>query len=181
MPKGVLWRQEEILLAALLPPRSNRHSRPLFRAREGGAGKMRAMPTPPFMHGAAHWAAFTMWHVGGTIFVQSDPRTFDAVDIWGTVERERVSAMTIVGDAFARPMLDALREGDFDVSSVRSISSGGAILTANVKDELLAALPGAESWTCWDPPRAGTRPPRSPDRGRKPLRGISSWGKAMRS
>ncbi len=143
MPKGVLWRQEEILRAALLPPRIESTLEAVVERARTGAGKMRAMPTPPFMHGAAHWAAFTMWFVGGTIFVQSDPRSFDAKDIWQTVERERISAMTIVGDAFARPMLDALREGEFDVSSVRSISSGGAILTASIKDELLALLPGA--------------------------------------
>ena len=143
MPKGVLWRQEEILRAALLPPRVEPTLEAVVERARKGAGKMRAMPTPPFMHGAAHWAAFSMWHVGGTVFVQSEPRTFDAHDIWRTVERERITALTIVGDAFARPLLDALAESGYDASSVRSISSGGAILTASVKDELLRVLPGA--------------------------------------
>ena len=143
MPKGVLWRQEEILRAALLPPRVEPDLEAVVERARQGAGKMRAMPTPPFMHGAAHWAAFTMWHVGGTVFVQSEPRKFDAHDIWQTVARERITALTIVGDAFARPMLDALADGAYDARSLRSVSSGGAILTASVKDELLAALPGA--------------------------------------
>ena len=143
MPKGVLWRHEEILRAALLPPRTDPTLEAVVARAKRGAGKVRALPTPPFMHGAAHWAAFTMWHVGGTIFVQSDPRRLSPEDIWGTVERERISAMTIVGDAFARPLLEGLRERDYDLTSIQTISSGGAILSAGTKDALLEKLPGA--------------------------------------
>jgi fatty-acyl-CoA synthase len=95
------------------------------------------------MHGAAHWAAFTMWHTGGTVIVTSEPRHLDPADVWATVERERVTAMTIVGDAFAKPLLEGLAAKARDVSSLQTLSSGGAILSAPVKDALLAALPGA--------------------------------------
>jgi fatty-acyl-CoA synthase len=95
------------------------------------------------MHGAAHWAAFTMWHTGGTVIVPPHPRHLDPADVWSTVERERVTALTIVGDAFARPLLDGLPERSYDLSSIQTISSGGATLSASVKDALLAALPGA--------------------------------------
>jgi len=142
MPKGVLWRQDDILRASLLPPRTEPTVSALVERARRGAGKVRAMPLPPFMHGAAHWAAFTMWHTGGTVVVPPHPRHLDPADIWSTVERERITAMTIVGDAFARPLLDGLREGRYDVSSIKTLSSGGAILSAGVKDELLAALPG---------------------------------------
>ena len=142
MPKGVLWRQEEILQAALMPPRVEASQAALVeRARKGS--QVRSLPTPPFMHGAAHWGAFTMWHVGACVVVQSDPTRLDPVDIWSTVEREKVTAMTIVGDAFARPLLDGLREGSYDVSTLQTVTSGGAILSASVKEELLAALPAA--------------------------------------
>ncbi|MEN8162126.1 MAG: AMP-binding protein, partial [Myxococcota bacterium] len=143
MPKGVLWRQDDILRASLLPPRTEAEVPALVERARRGAGKVRAMPLPPFMHGAAHWAAFTMWHTGGTVVVPPHPRHLDPADIWSTVERERITAMTIVGDAFAKPLLAGLREGSFDVSSVRTVSSGGAILSASVKNELLAALPEA--------------------------------------
>jgi fatty-acyl-CoA synthase len=143
MPKGVLWRQADVLRATLLPPRTEPTIPALVERARRGAGKVRALPLPPFMHGAAHWAAFTMWHTGGTVIVPSEPRHLDPVDVWATVERERVTAMTIVGDAFAKPLLAALRERRFDVSSVQTVSSGGATLSAGVKDELLAALPGA--------------------------------------
>jgi fatty-acyl-CoA synthase len=142
MPKGVLWRQDEIVRAALLPPRVAPTLEAIVeRARR--ADPVRALPAPPFMHGAAHWAAFTVWHAGGTVVVQSEPRHFDPHDVWSTVERERVNTLTIVGDAFARPLLDALRERRYDLSSLRIVSSGGAILTAANKRALLEALPGA--------------------------------------
>jgi fatty-acyl-CoA synthase len=143
MPKGVLWRQDDILRATLLPPRTEPAIPALVERARRGAGKVRAMPLPPFMHGAAHWAAFTMWHTGGTVVVPRNPRRLDPEDVWSTVERERVTALTIVGDAFAKPLLEGLRERKYEVSSVQTVSSGGAILSAPVKDELLAALPGA--------------------------------------
>jgi fatty-acyl-CoA synthase len=143
MPKGVLWRQDDILRATLLPPRTEPTLPALVERARRGAGKVRALPLPPFMHGAAHWAAFTMWHTGGTVIVPSNPRRLDPADIWSSVERERVTAMTIVGDAFAKPLLEGLRERRYDLSSVQTVSSGGAILSAPVKDELLAALPDA--------------------------------------
>jgi fatty-acyl-CoA synthase len=80
------------------------------------------------MHGAAHWAAFNMWHVGGTVVVQSDTRRLDPADIWSTVEREKVNALTIVGDAFGRPLLDELARRAYDLSSLRRLTTGGAIV-----------------------------------------------------
>ena len=141
MPKGVLWRHDEILRAALLPPGTEPSTEAIVERARRGAGKVRALPTPPFMHGAAHWAAFTMWHTGGTVFVQREVKHFDAHDVLATVERERISALTIVGDAFARPLLAALHERPYDTRSLQTITSGGAILTASVKDELLARIP----------------------------------------
>jgi fatty-acyl-CoA synthase len=93
------------------------------------------------MHGAAHWAAFNMWALGGTVVVQSQPRRLDPQDIWSTVERERVTLLTIVGDAFGRPLADALRERSYDLSSLEVITSGGAMLSAALKQELLSRLP----------------------------------------
>ena len=93
------------------------------------------------MHGAAHWVAFNMWHVGGTVIVQSEVRRLDPDNIWSTVEREKVNALTIVGDAFGRPLMDQLHRKDYDLSSLFLISSGGAILTAALKQELLERLP----------------------------------------
>jgi fatty-acyl-CoA synthase len=139
MPKGVLWRQEDIFLAAL----TNRSPRSVEEVvARAERSDLRALPAPPFMHGAAHWVAFNMWSLGGTLVVQSDTRRLDPHDIWSTVERERVTALTIVGDAFGRPLLDQLARREYDLSSLRLLTSGGAILTAALKQEFLKRLPG---------------------------------------
>jgi 3-oxocholest-4-en-26-oate---CoA ligase len=138
MPKGVLWRQEDIFLAALYTRAVSSVKEVADRAERG---RHRALPAPPFMHGAAHWAAFNTWMLGGTVAVQSEPRRLDPHDIWSTVERERITLLTIVGDAFGRPLADALRERPYDLSSLEVIASGGAILTAALKAELLERLP----------------------------------------
>ncbi|HEY8154048.1 MAG TPA: acyl-CoA synthetase [Myxococcota bacterium] len=138
MPKGVLWRQEDILRAALYTGDPGSLEQMVERAKAGG---IRSLPAPPFMHGAAHWVAFNMWHVGGTIVVQDHPRHFDPHDIWSTIEREKVNALTIVGDAFGRPLADQLRKRRYDLSAFKLLTSGGAILTAALKQEFLELLP----------------------------------------
>jgi fatty-acyl-CoA synthase len=138
MPKGVLWRQEDIYFAAMAASGSRSLAEILERAKGDG---IRSLPAPPFMHGASQWVVFNMWHVGGTVIVQSNPQHLDADDIWSTIERERVNALTIVGDAYARPLLDQLGRKDYDLSSLKLFTSGGAILTAAAKDEVLARLP----------------------------------------
>ena len=141
MPKGVLWRQADIFRAALYGREVDSLDEIVERARDGRHSGMRLLPAPPFMHGAAHWAAFNMWHYGATIVVQSEPRRFDPSDILATVERERVNALTIVGDAFGRPLVDELRARSYDVSSLSLLTTGGAILSPSVKRELLELLP----------------------------------------
>jgi len=141
MPKGVLWRQADIFTAALAPRSVPPQVDALVERARRRPGP-RCLPAPPFMHGAAHWVSFSMWHVGGTIVVQSETERLDPHDVWATVERERVEALTIVGDAFAAPLLDALAEKTYDLSSLRLLTSGGAILSATRKAELLRRIPG---------------------------------------
>jgi 3-oxocholest-4-en-26-oate---CoA ligase len=170
MPKGVLWRQQDIFRAALYP---RPHATAADVVAHAEQNEIRALPAPPFMHGAAHWVAFNMWFVGGTIVVQSHPDRLDPADIWSTVARERVSALTIVGDAFGRPLADELRRaasraqhpvtegerrpGGYDVSSLRLLTSGGAILTAALKRELLELLPGVRLLDALGSSESGTQ------------------------
>lgn len=144
MPKGVLWRQGDFLPAALG-----------FRRRDGRefsstdqvvdaarTGRLRALPAAPFMHGAAHWNALSAWLTGGTVVVQGEPGHLDPVDIFATCERERATSLLIVGDAFARPLADELRAGSYDLSALRFILTGGAILSTSTKADLLELVPG---------------------------------------
>jgi acyl-CoA synthetase (AMP-forming)/AMP-acid ligase II len=143
MPKGVLWRQEDIFFGALggNPPGGGRVAsvEQLVEAARGGG--IRALAAPPFMHGAAHWMAFNALHQGGTVVVQDDPVRFDPHDVWRTIERERVAFLTIVGDAFARPLLDALDDRRYDLAALRVVLSGGAILTPALKQAFHDRLP----------------------------------------
>jgi fatty-acyl-CoA synthase len=109
------------------------------------------------MHAAAHWVAFNMWHLGGTVIIQSEVRGLDADDIWSTVERERAAILSIVGDAYGRPLADALRTGNYDLSALSQLTSGGAALTAELKEELLELLPGIRILDALGSSEAGTQ------------------------
>ena len=143
MPKGVLWRQGDILVASLGARRTGGEvlqSIDEYLARARG-GDRRHLPAPPFMHGAGHWVALQAFHTGGTVVIQSEVRRFDAADILDLVEGERVNNLLLVGDAFGRPLADELARRERDLSSLRNVITGGAIMTAKLKAELLAALP----------------------------------------
>ncbi len=162
MPKAVLWRQEDIFHSALYSSGADSLEAVVEHALGEGP---RALTTPPFMHGAAHWVAFNMWHVGGTVIVPSNLRRLDPADIWSTIERERVTALCIVGDAFGRPLADELRAGDYDVSRLRLITSGGAILSAALKQEFLDRIPGLRVLDALGSSEAGTQASQYSARG----------------
>jgi fatty-acyl-CoA synthase len=168
MPKGVLWRQEDVFRSAL-------YTRPVetleYVVAHAERGDIRALPAPPFMHGAAHWAAFNYWSLGGTILVQSETRRLDPHDIWSTVERERASVLTIVGDAFGRPLLDQLERRKYDLSSLRLLTSGGAILTAALKAEFLERLPQLRLLDTLGSSESGSQASQSARRGKAPSTG----------
>jgi len=142
MPKGVLWRQDDIFRSALMPL-TMRAAPPetVDAAADLAGGGAVMLAAPPFMHGAAHWLAFMAWHMGGAVSIQHHTRHLDPDDIWTTVERDKVTMMTIVGDAFARPLIDQLRQKTYDLSSLFILVSGGAILSTPLKQELLELIP----------------------------------------
>ena len=137
MPKGVLWRQGDFLEAALGVARP-----PEELAAAAPRSTLRALPAAPFMHGAAHWNALSAWLGGGTVVVQDKPAALDPDDVWSTCERERVTALQIVGDAFARPLLEQLGRRSYDLSALRFLLSGGAVLSPANKAAFLEQLPG---------------------------------------
>lgn len=146
-PKGVLWRQADFLVACTgLRDRDGQDFASLDAIvdRAARGERLRTLPAPPFMHGAAHWNAMSTWCAGGTIVIQDTVSKLDAADVLDCCERERVSSLLIVGDAFARPLIDELRRQPRDLSALRFVITGGAILSAAVKDELLALLPALQ-------------------------------------
>jgi acyl-CoA synthetase (AMP-forming)/AMP-acid ligase II len=144
MPKGVLWRQADIFPAALggrdvgSGQEWSSMDTIVENARNGG---VKFLPAPPFMHGAAHWMAFNGFSGGHTIVLPPTSPSLDPTDLWHTVERDQANILLIVGDAFGRPLLDELDRGHYDVSSLFMLVSGGAALSAPVKNALLERLP----------------------------------------
>jgi len=144
MPKGVLWRSADIYMSAMGGRRSDgRELASLAEAVEyaTAGGKMRAVIGPPLMHGAAQWATFITLGMGSAVVFPDEPRRFDPHAFLTAIEREKALTCTIVGDAFARPLLDQLAARSYDLSSLFVIGSGGAPLSTAHKRELLERVP----------------------------------------
>ncbi len=146
MPKGVMWRNDDLLLVLndgaprkrQLPEEAD-----LDRLREvASTPGIRTMPACPLMHGTGAFNAFTALTVGGSV-VTLTGRSFDAVEFLDTVQDKRVNSTAIVGDAFARPILAALdAELDrWDISSLKVVVSSGVMWSQATKDGLLRHSP----------------------------------------
>ncbi len=147
MPKGVLWRQHDIFMSAM-------GGRPFMAGGEQlnsyddlaeqartQAGVRSLLLIPPLMHGAAQWGVFNTISTGGWIALPDDVDRLDADAVLRLAERERVLGIPVVGDAIARPLVDEIEKGDYDLSGLMAITNGGATLSPTVRDRLLAALP----------------------------------------
>jgi 3-oxocholest-4-en-26-oate---CoA ligase len=139
MPKGVLWRQGDFL-ATCLGVTGTSADIVATAARQGGS--LRTLPAAPFMHGAAHWNALSAFVSGGTVVLPDQATRFDPADVLATCEREGVTALQIVGDPFARPLLDQIDARTYDLSRLRFVVSGGAVLSTAVKARLIERIPG---------------------------------------
>ncbi|HYZ98143.1 MAG TPA: AMP-binding protein [Acidimicrobiales bacterium] len=136
-PKGVLWRQGDFLATCLGVAGTADDLVRVAQRRDA----LRALPAAPLMHGAAHWNAISCFVSGGTVVMPRDPTRFDPADVLATCERERVTALQIVGDPFARPLLEEMDARRYDLSSLRFLLSGGAVLSASTKARLRERLP----------------------------------------
>lgn len=144
MPKGVLWRSADIYMAAMGGRRLDGvelASLEEVAAYASGGGGSKAVIGPPLMHGAAQWATFINFGMGNGVVFPSENKKLDPHDFLSTIERERALSCTIVGDAFARPILDQLARHSYDLSGLFVIGSGGAPLSAKHKQEFLQAIP----------------------------------------
>jgi len=145
MPKGVMWRHEDIFFAAL----SSGVGMPAITSPEEITTRSLpaefALPSliiAPLMHGAAQWGMCNMLFIGGPVVLFTN-RGFDPHDVWDLAEREKCMGITLVGDAMARPLADALTDGtrSHDLSCVFRIGSGGGIFSPAVQQALKDALP----------------------------------------
>lgn len=152
MPKGVMWRHEDVFFAGLQGgnpggPDITEPGRLGPAARERTAAPT-TLPVAPLMHGNGHWASMIGMHGGGKV-VLAQKRRLDPHEIWSLVEREQANIVSIVGDAMARPLADALyepaegspgRHAAYDLSSLLVLTSAGALFSDDVKEKLRAKL-----------------------------------------
>jgi acyl-CoA synthetase (AMP-forming)/AMP-acid ligase II len=147
-PKGVMWRQDDLFAvlnktAELRYPGDGDPSavRSVLRAPFKHA-PARLLPGPPLMHGTGLFTAMSVLSSAGSVVLPAG-RRFDAEVILDTIQAERVTEMSIVGDAFAKPLLAALdaEPGRWDISSLWLLISSGVMWSAEVKQGLLQHQP----------------------------------------
>jgi acyl-CoA synthetase (AMP-forming)/AMP-acid ligase II len=145
MPKGVMWRQDDIF-SSLNGSASVRYPEQpdLDAARElvAASGAVH-LPACPLMHGTGAFTSFSALSTGGTI-VTLPSRNYDPIDLLDAVQEHRINSMAIVGDAFGKPMLRALDEnpGRWDITSLFMVVSSGVMWSETTKQGLLRHHPG---------------------------------------
>ncbi|MET9347666.1 acyl-CoA synthetase [Streptomyces termitum] len=144
MPKGVLWRQEDLFFAGLFggDPAGEPVKRPeelAERVAAGGAG-LTFFPAPPLMHGTSTLTTFIALNYGQRVVLH---RKYVPEEVLRTLEKEKVSSISLVGDAMLRPLVDALAGPlrGTDLSHLFSLSSSGAIMSETVRAQLRELMP----------------------------------------
>jgi acyl-CoA synthetase (AMP-forming)/AMP-acid ligase II len=160
LPKGVVWRQEDIFFGALGggnpggPPITTPDAIAVsvvdnpaqrlraFLADAPGPDQFVSLALGPLMHASGQWTALGTLLGGGKVVLYDEPHV-DMTHALDLIQRERVNSMNLVGDASARPLLDALASepARWDTSSLLLVGSGGSILSGDAKTALMDALP----------------------------------------
>ncbi|OBK27958.1 acyl-CoA synthetase [Mycobacterium asiaticum] len=144
MPKAVLWRQHDIYVNAIggrtfgTGEVVSSLEQIVERSLPDGPGSMTAAP---LMHGAAQWAALINLCAGRPFVMAPTTTHFDPAELLTIASRERVASLSIVGDAFGRPLIEELEAGDYDLSGLFVLVTGGAALSAPLKQRLVELLP----------------------------------------
>ena len=156
LPKGVVWAHEDlwgalaftgyVSMGLEVPETAAEVGRVAAQLNADGRSPVN-LCAPPLMHGTALFLAISTFVLGGTVVLLAG-RHYDADELLSLVERERVTQMSIVGDAFARPVVAALEAAEaagrpYDLSSLQRVVSTGATLSAASKRALAARQPMA--------------------------------------
>ncbi len=145
MPKGVMWQQKEQvkgLLAGRLSDGVLPQTVEEFVARLDAPKPFeRVLVASPLMHAAGMYSAINALFHGGHVVITDNADRFNAAKHWELVDKYKVDALGLIGDTFAKPLLEALVAGGYDGSSLRLIASSGALWSREVKLGLLEKLP----------------------------------------
>jgi acyl-CoA synthetase (AMP-forming)/AMP-acid ligase II len=146
-PKGVMWRQDDLFCvlnrsATIKYPEDGAIDVVQSLLVAAGDERARVIPAAPLMHGTAAFSAFAILDSGGAVVLCENTK-FDPEELLDTIEAHGVTDLSIVGDAFAKPLLDALNANPnrWDVSSLKVMLSSGVMWSAPVKDGLIGHAP----------------------------------------
>ncbi len=137
-PKGVLWRQSDMYVSSMVG--ADHASVTEIHDKVLGGGQS-WFAVSPLMHAAGMWTAFAALCAGLPVVLYDDRNKLDVRSVWETAEREKVGMMTMVGDAYAGPLVAELRAHRYDLSSLNAIGTGGAATNAKYKRALMECLP----------------------------------------
>lgn len=138
-PKGVLWRQSDSYVSSMVGADHDSaveiHDK--VRSNEGSPW----FAVSPLMHAAGLWTVFSGALAGLPVVLYDDRAKFDPPKVWATAEREKVGLMTMVGDAYAAPLIEELARAEYDLASLYAIGTGGAATNPKHVSALLDKLP----------------------------------------
>ena len=137
-PRAVMWRNADAVIECF---DAAREPQTLEAFLANLRPELKTLPCAPMMHGAGQWMAMRTLLAGGSIVIPDHAEHFDANDVWSTVERYGATMLGIVGESFARPLLEALDSRESIPQSLNVILTGGAPLTAATKTRLLDHFP----------------------------------------
>jgi 3-oxocholest-4-en-26-oate---CoA ligase len=141
-PKGVIWRHEDVwrTLGGGINFVTGEPLPDEWAQAETGkiTGGMVRLCLAPLIHGNAQWAALAALFGGDTVVLLPQ---FDGHATWQAIERRKVNVVVLIGDAMARPIIEAFAEKQYDPSSVFAVSSSAALFSQSVKNQYLDLLP----------------------------------------
>ncbi|BBX83516.1 acyl-CoA synthetase [Mycolicibacterium aubagnense] len=137
-PKGVMWRQSDTYVVSMNGADHSSVREIHDKVRDCGPPWF---AVSPLMHAAGLWTTLAAVLGGQTVVLYDNRAAFDARTVLQTAERERVGLMTMVGDAYAGPLVEELRRHPYDLSSLSAVASGGAATNPKHQRALLELLP----------------------------------------
>ena len=144
-PKGVVWRHEDAFFACIGGGDPMRLLGPVDSPEQLIERMVDAfcyLPLAPLMHAAAQWTTLSWLLAGGTTVLM--PGTLDPEAVWDVVDERGVNVLTTVGDAVARPLVEAweANPGRWQGAGLFSLSNGGAPLSPSIKARMGELFPG---------------------------------------
>jgi len=138
-PKGVLWRQSDTYVSSMVG--ADHESADEIHAKVCPNSGPPWFAVSPLMHAAGLWTIFSGALAGLPVVLYDDRTKFSPSLVWQTAEREKVGMMTMVGDAYAAPLIEELHRNHYDLSSLFAIGTGGAATNPKHVSALLEKLP----------------------------------------